>query len=109
MTENFLMMNDPTEARRPGQDMEPTAAARHEPPGRLARVLLVLDRPALVELVKLTLNQGHYHLSTAGTAEEAVVRLDEWRPHLVIFDADMDGQKVMEFVLARAAGSSQMR
>src|SRR5205814_4231892 len=73
-----------------------------------ARVALLLDRLALVELVTLTLNHGHYTLRTAGKADEAVLLFDEWQPHLVIFDADIDGQRIMGHILSVAAGAAHV-
>jgi hypothetical protein len=37
---------------------------------RQTRVLLVLDRPTLIELVKLTLSHGAYTTRTVATASE---------------------------------------
>jgi DNA-binding response OmpR family regulator len=68
----------------------------------------VLDRPALVELVTLTLNHGHYTLRTATSATQAVALLDKWPPHLIVFDADLDGRRVLDHVLARAGGSAHI-
>jgi DNA-binding response OmpR family regulator len=73
-----------------------------------ALVLLVLDRLALVELVTMTLNHGQYMLRAVATADDAVELLDEWQPHLVIFDADIEGQRVMEHVLSKASGAAHI-
>jgi DNA-binding response OmpR family regulator len=65
------------------------------------RVLLVLDRRTVVEMIKLTLNHGVYMTRTTSTADAAAAALAEWQPHLVIFDADLDGEQVMQHVGAR--------
>src|SRR6266851_4334120 len=57
----------------------------------------------MVDLIKLTLNHGVYVTRTASTAAEAAAALNQWQPHLVIFDADLDGREVMQHVAARAA------
>jgi CheY-like chemotaxis protein len=56
------------------------------------RVLLVVDTRMLVELVKLTLNPGAYVVEAAPSVAEAVVRLPELQPHLIILNMDLDGQ-----------------
>jgi DNA-binding response OmpR family regulator len=66
-------------------------------------VVLVLDRPALVQLVKLMLNHGLYSTRAVGSAGQAIAVIDAWRPHLVVFDADLDGQRIMQHVAAGAA------
>jgi len=59
-------------------------------------VLLVLDRVALTELVKLTLNHGVYATRTVGTPTAVQTTLAEWQPHLLILDMDLDGRAVLE-------------
>src|SRR3954451_2832579 len=53
-------------------------------------------------MIKLTLNHGVYMSRTAASADAAATVLGDWQPHLVIFDADLDGQRVMHHVAARA-------
>ena len=60
-----------------------------------ARVLLVLDRPVLAEVIKLTLNHGAYHIQVAPTPAEAMRVLQEWRPHLAIVDMDLAGGEIL--------------
>jgi len=69
-------------------------AARWPPRGP-ARVLLVLDRVALTELVKLTLNHGVYTTRTVGTLLEVTTTVDQWRPHLLILDMDLGGPEIL--------------
>jgi DNA-binding response OmpR family regulator len=53
-------------------------------------------------MIKLTLNHGVYVSRTATTMDAAAAVLDDWLPHLVIFDADLDGEQLMQRVAARA-------
>jgi DNA-binding response OmpR family regulator len=69
------------------------ARATHWPPRGPARVLLVLDRPVLVELIKMTLNHGVYSTQQVTLSGEIAAALAEWRPHLALVDMDLcDGQ-----------------
>jgi DNA-binding response OmpR family regulator len=92
--------------RRP--EAEGKQRAAHWPPRGPVRLLLVLDRRTIVEMIKLTLNHGVYMTRTASTAEQAVAVLDKWQPHLVIFDGDLDGQQVMQHVVARAVHDARL-
>ena len=73
-----------------------------------ARVVLLLDNLALAELVELTLNHGVYSTRKVVTADQAIAAIDEWHPHLVIFDADIDGQRIMQYIAAGAAGAQHL-
>jgi two-component system KDP operon response regulator KdpE len=55
------------------------------------RVLLVLDQPAVAELIKLTLNHGAFETRQAVNAVEALAVLGYWRPHLVLLDMELEG------------------
>jgi DNA-binding response OmpR family regulator len=78
------------------------------PPRGPARVLLVLDRLALIELVKLTLNHGVYALRTMATLPEVSTALTEWQPHLLILDMDLNGREILERIGASTAGSLRL-
>ena len=84
------------------------ARAAHWPPRGPVRLLIVLDRQTLSDLIKMTLNHGVYMTRLATTATAAVAVLDEWLPHLVIFDADLDGPQFMQHVAARAASGTRL-
>src|SRR5882724_9762288 len=73
-----------------------------------ARALLVLDRPAIVELVKLILKHGVYATRTVATAAEAATALAAWQPHVVILNMDLDGPLIMEHIGAKAAGGARL-
>jgi two-component system KDP operon response regulator KdpE len=65
------------------------------------RVLLVLDRPTLIELVKLTLNHGAYTIRTVATAAAVETVVGEWQPQLLIFDMDLGGTQIIALVNRR--------
>jgi two-component system, OmpR family, response regulator RegX3 len=71
-------------------------------------VLLVLDRPVTVELVKLTLNHGVYLTQVVANAAEATTVLGQWQPHLLILDMDLNGDRVLRGVAAKAAGGARL-
>lgn len=73
------------------------------PPRGPARVLLVLDQFTLIELVKLTFNHGAYVVRTVATLPAVQTSLDEWQPHLILVDMDLDGVGVMRHIAARSA------
>ncbi len=55
----------------------------------------MLDRPVLIELVKMTLNHGVYTIRHVSTPNEVATALTEWQPHLLILDMDLDGASIM--------------
>jgi DNA-binding response OmpR family regulator len=61
-----------------------------------ARALLVIDQIVLADVVKLALNHGHYSTRSTQTVDEAATVLAEWRPHLVVLDADIPGSMILE-------------
>ena len=63
--------------------------ATHWPPRGPARVLVVLDRPVLIELIRLTLNHGVYTTRAVTTATDAANALSEWQPHLAMLEIDI--------------------
>ena len=72
-----------------------------------ARVLLVLQRPILIELIKLALNHGIYSTRAVATAAEVETTVAEWQPHLVVLDMDFDGPWIMALLSARPGGSGR--
>ena len=95
-------------ATRRSLDDEGKQRAAHWPPRGPVRLLIVLDRPTMIDLIRLTLNHGVYMTRAASTAAAAIALLDEWRPHLVLFDADLDGQQVMQHVAAKAGRGARL-
>jgi DNA-binding response OmpR family regulator len=82
--------------------------ATHWPPRGPARVLVVLDRPMMIELIKMTLNHGVYTTRTATSATEVADALAEWQPHLAILDMDLDGMQVMTLLAATPVGGIRL-
>jgi CheY-like chemotaxis protein len=67
----------------------------HWPPRGPASVLVVLDRPTMIELIKMTLNHGVRTIRTATSGNDVVIALSEWQSHLAILDMDLDGMQVI--------------
>jgi two-component system KDP operon response regulator KdpE len=90
---------------RPSDDRPADAA-----PGRVpTRVLLVLDRPVVAELIKLTLDHGAFETQQAVSAAEALIVLGQRRPHLVLLDMDLEGvngARVMDRIGPGAPGGA---
>ena len=76
--------------------------------GGQARVLLVLDRPVLVELIKLTLNHGVCTTRAVTIAAEVETTVAKWQPHLVILDMDLDGAQISSLVSPKAPSSGRL-
>ncbi|HEU0115274.1 MAG TPA: response regulator transcription factor [Thermomicrobiales bacterium] len=58
---------------------------------RTRLILVVDDEPAIVRLVRAKLRADGYAVITAASGEEALARLDEERPDLVVLDLMMPG------------------
>ena len=64
----------------------------------MAKVLVVDDEPEAVELLVEFLSSKRYEVLTATNGEEALQRIKEDRPHLVLLDIrmpKMDGMEVL--------------
>ena len=92
----------------PAPDREGRPRASHWPPRGPVRVLLLLEPSALAELIRLTFNHGVYLTQTVSTVAAATTTLEAWLPHLVIFDADLDGQGLMQHLGRIAAGGVRL-
>jgi PleD family two-component response regulator len=84
------------------------AQPTHWPPRGPARVLVVLDRSMLIELIKLTLNHGVYITRTATSPAEVATALTEWQPHLAILDMDLDGTQIMALLGSTPVGGMRL-
>jgi DNA-binding response OmpR family regulator len=62
------------------------------------RALLVIGDEALARTVDLTLRHGTYVRRFARTVAEALAAIEEWRPHLVFVDIDLEGGLGMQLV-----------
>jgi two-component system KDP operon response regulator KdpE len=78
------------------------------PPRGPARVLLVLDRPVLIELIKLTLVHGVYTTRAVATARDVANALAAWQPHLAILDMDLDGAQILALLGAQPVGGMRL-
>lgn len=67
------------------REMHPEA-----PPDDARRALLLVDRPIVVDLVRLTLNHGLFVVRAAQNLAEADAILAGWSPHLAVVDMDLD-------------------
>ncbi len=69
-----------------------------ESPSDLQRILVVDDNTFTLRLVKQTLEQAGYQVSTAVSGEEALTLIDRYGlPHLAIVDLHMPGMSGFEF------------
>jgi DNA-binding response OmpR family regulator len=73
-----------------------------------ARVLLVLDQPVLIEVVKLALNHGVFSTQVAQSAADTTTVLKEWRPHLVIVDMDIAEADTLDQVVHSGLNSGRI-
>ena len=72
-----------------------------------ARVLLLMDQPVLARLVKLALNHGLCTVETMGTAAHARASFEQWHPHLIMVDIDIeDGAFLGETAAVARQGNS---
>jgi DNA-binding response OmpR family regulator len=84
------------------------AQAAHWPPRGPAKVLLVLDRMPIVELIKMTLNHGVYAIRTATVADGVASILTEWQPHLALLDMDLDGARIIALLQEKPVGGVRL-
>lgn len=71
----------------------------------MPKILIVDDEPHIVELAKLYLERDGYQVSGVGTGNDALERLDSFKPDLVILDLmlpDIDGFEVCRRMRARS-------
>src|SRR5437660_1225436 len=59
------------------------------------RVLVLLDQPLILEVVRLTLNHGVYITREARDATAAAALLDSWDPEIAVVDMDIGGEEVI--------------
>src|SRR5687767_13083294 len=90
--------------------MDKTPPGRSTPPPRWpprgpVRVLLVLDQPLVVQLIKLTLGHGPYDVRTTAVGAEALATLATWQPHLVLVDMDLEPGGILNQITATPAAS----
>src|SRR5438477_3010519 len=66
--------------------------------GETPRCLIVTEDRFLERLVDLVLNHGEYLRKRMSEAGEAARAIDDWRPHLVILDIDIDRGRGIDLV-----------
>jgi DNA-binding response OmpR family regulator len=69
-----------------------------------ARVLVMVEQPLIVEVIKLTLNHGVYVTREAQDVSEATAVLGEWHPHLTVIDMDIGGDRLLQQMASPDAG-----
>ena len=55
------------------------------------RILIVEDEPSIVELLTLVLSREGYELATCQTGRDAITKMKEFHPHLVLLDVMLPG------------------
>jgi DNA-binding response OmpR family regulator len=63
--------------------------------GGPARVLVMVEQPLIADVIELTLNHGAYATRKAKNLAEAILALDEWKPHLAVVDMDIGGDRLV--------------
>ena len=91
---------DPTRRDPPGRPETPSAATAEQ---AAARVLIVDDEPSVVEVFQEFLASQGYALTLAASGEEAVRKLPEIRPDVVLTDLNMPGLSGLEVMRAAKA------
>jgi Response regulators consisting of a CheY-like receiver domain and a winged-helix DNA-binding domain len=76
------------------------------PEVKTRRALLLLDRPLVVDLIKLTLNHGLFVVRAARSLAEAEAILAAWRPHMTVVDMDHDDSAAL---LQRLGASNTLK
>jgi DNA-binding response OmpR family regulator len=61
-----------------------------------ARVLVMVDQPLIVDVIKLTLNHGIYVTREAQDVDEAAAVIGEWHPHVAVIDMDIGGDRLLQ-------------
>jgi DNA-binding response OmpR family regulator len=71
-------------------------------------VLVILERPMLAELIKLTLNHGVYSTRAVATTDEVEAIVTDWQPHLVVLDMDLDGTRIITLIGGKMASIGRL-
>ena len=69
-----------------------------------ARVLVMVEQPLLVEVIRLTLNHGVYVTREVQDIAEATAELGDWQPHLAVIDMDIGGSRLLEHLAGGGEG-----
>lgn len=60
------------------------------------RVMTVLEKPVVAEVVRLALSHGQFVVRAVGDETQAIAVLDEWHPHLAIIDMDVGHVQLLD-------------
>lgn len=63
------------------------------------KILIVDDEPNIVVPLEFLMEQNHFEVKTAGTGEEALRIMQDWKPDLILLDImlpGMDGYEVCQ-------------
>lgn len=55
------------------------------------RILIVEDEPSIVELLLMVLSREGYELDSCQTGRDAIAKMQEFHPHLVLLDVMLPG------------------
>ena len=69
---------------------------------------MVLERPMIADLIKLTLNHGVYATRAVATVNDVEASVADWQPHLVILDMDLNGTQVINLLNSGAGGGGRL-
>ena len=73
------------------------------------RVLILHDRPLVVDLIELTLNHGLFVVQAARSLAEAESILTGWQPHMTVIDMDHDDSTALLQSLAATNAMTRTR
>ena len=62
------------------------------------RVLVVVDDPALANVIDLTFRHGNYTRRVAATVGEARAAIAEWAPHVLLVDIDIEDRTALDLI-----------
>ncbi len=71
----------------------------------MVRILLLLDREVLAQVVMLALSHGDYVTRTVEAVPDAIHALEIWQPHLAVVNMDSGGPSFLERARALTAAS----
>jgi DNA-binding response OmpR family regulator len=60
------------------------------------RVLTVLEKPLVAEVVRLALSHGQFIVRSVSDETQAIAMLDQWEPHLAIIDMDVGHVQLLD-------------